>query len=519
MDYITTVFSTRIYDNEIKKIDIDNIIQFQKDFSRAKYSSYNLTFFKELNKTGFEDKYGDKSLFLILKDKYPSLNTYFLNSALNLGKGAFKSQNTRFKDYIVMLKDKVKLTVEKINKEKEKLNNYVKTRDNYYVFLKDNIKFKAKGIKNISYDEESHLFYVRYNKGKNFKTYGKHEFLYKYLNPKINKLKSKTGRLKYKLNNLNKKIENKCMKHIIFCNGDLGSKYNNFDISGRKDSINRNFVFKANIIGDTFDFNIFLPNKRNINLKVKFPFRGEDIKEAIQTENPINYALIRKYDTFKKKYYFQIKCSFNLGSIYKTNYHKDNGVVATDFNYNHIDLTELDDKGNLINSETIYYKITNDSRKNELYLREALEKVAKYCHDKNKPWIMEDLDTSRSKNKSDYRDKSLNKIFHTLAYSKYKEIAKYKALINNVELFLVKPNFTSIIGLLKYSNDKKINTHISASFVIGRRGMGYKEKINKKYHKYIKDLRQNEWKKWSILNRENNKLKKSKKVFGLKVLI
>ena len=37
------------------------------------------------------------------------------------------------------------------------------------------------------------------------------------------------------------------------------------------------------------------------------------------------------------------------------------------------------------------------------------------------------------------------------------------------------PAYTSYIGKLKYTRSKGINIHTAASYVIGRRGMGYKE--------------------------------------------
>ena len=76
-----------------------------------------------------------------------------------------------------------------------------------------------------------------------------------------------------------------------------------------------------------------------------------------------------------------------------------------------------------------------------------------------------------------------------------KESDKYE-----FEIFEVNPAYTSLIGRIKYSGVKKINTHISASYVIGRRGLGFKEKVpkNLKIYTESKDLG---FKTWSQISK------------------
>jgi hypothetical protein len=51
----------------------------------------------------------------------------------------------------------------------------------------------------------------------------------------------------------------------------------------------------------------------------------------------------------------------------------------------------------------------------------------------------------------------------------------------------VKPAYTSVIGALKYAKKMKLNSHVAASYVIARRGMGFtrNEKIPKEYRSII----------------------------------
>ena len=64
--------------------------------------------------------------------------------------------------------------------------------------------------------------------------------------------------------------------------------------------------------------------------------------------------------------------SFDIESVIpEINQDKSTGIVAIDFNYGHLDMTELDVKGNLLNYKTIYYDLHFNSKQNELSLRKA----------------------------------------------------------------------------------------------------------------------------------------------------
>ena len=85
---------------------------------------------------------------------------------------------------------------------------------------------------------------------------------------------------------------------------------------------------------------------------------------------------------------------------------------------------------------------------------------------------------------------------------------------NGIEFKKVNPAFTSIIGKYKYRWMHKISIHESAAFVIGRRGLGYNEKLSfyKQSHERVKaevirtlvgkyeGKRIHSWRLWKALN-------------------
>jgi IS605 OrfB family transposase len=297
-------------------------------------------------------------------------------------------------------------------------------------------------------------------------------------------------------------------------------KYNEFEISGRADAKYGNFVFKATPIKDdifNIDFELMDGQKMRFP-NVRFPYRGKELAQVLNKDvqkkemTPICFGMIKKMDALGRVYY-QFKVTFNIGSIKRINTDKTTGCFGMDFNYGHLDVSEIDGKGNMIYYTSIPYQTDGSSYKNEISLRKALDQVGQLVASKHKTLVVEKLDTSASKRKSTYRDKKTNKIFHMFPYARYLEFVDYIGMKYDFEITKVNPSFTSVIGAIKYQEKMKLNSHIAASFVIARRGMGFShyEKMPKKYkHLFVGDaVEHNYWKKFNCINKV---LKEAKKI-------
>lgn len=138
-----------------------------------------------------------------------------------------------------------------------------------------------------------------------------------------------------------------------------------------------------------------------------------------------------------------------------------------------------------------------------------MNEIGSYAKDKHKIIAIEDLDLKELKTKmnSDKKyQKSLNRCLHKFPYARFDNILNYLKIKYGLDVIKVNPAFTSIIGELKYANYKKLSTHISASYVIGRRALGfidyptinqYKKLINKQPLNTYKS----NWSMWSTLNK------------------
>ena len=62
-----------------------------------------------------------------------------------------------------------------------------------------------------------------------------------------------------------------------------------------------------------------------------------------------------------------------------------------------------------------------------------------------------------------------------------------RALRNGFQVKKVNPAYTSVIGRFKYSKKYGLNVHEAASFVIGRRGLSYDEKLPKELLTFLQE--------------------------------
>ena len=207
---------------------------------------------------------------------------------------------------------------------------------------------------------------------------------------------------------------------------------------------------------------------------LQFKWMNKDLKKEVlnQTERnenkrPISVSFIRK----KKKWYVFV--TFHVDREIKTT--NKNGVAGIDFNNGFLEMTETDSRGNIKSQK--HYDIENRGYRNNVK-SEVLEKVAKivkHASTVGKDISIENLDFLRVQSKPT-AVKKFNMMVGLLEYSRYKSGFERACFRNGVELHMVNPKNTSIIGRLKYSEKKKLSVHQAASYVIARLGQGYIDK-------------------------------------------
>lgn len=181
-------------------------------------------------------------------------------------------------------------------------------------------------------------------------------------------------------------------------------------------------------------------------------------------------------------------------------------------NPDRIAVADITADGNLVSTETfINNRILYASREKRDYdIGCLVKKVIGYALERSKGIVFEDLKFDKDKTGSrKWKRKQSN-----FVWRKFLTLLERKCIENGIQYEKVNPAFTSIIGKYKYRWMHKTSIHESAAFVIGRRGLGYNEKLSfyKLPHERVKafvlgtlaekyqNKRVHSWRLWKALN-------------------
>ena len=149
------------------------------------------------------------------------------------------------------------------------------------------------------------------------------------------------------------------------------------------------------------------------------------------------------------------------------------GCVAIDINVDHFAVSDISQSGKRI--ETIYIpfdlKGKTTGQATDIIGR-AMSKVGKYCQDRNKCLVMEDIDLQKKKAGLQYGNRKRNHKVSSFAYAKMKASALAQGFKRHFAVYTTNPAYTSFIGKVRYMRPMGISVHGAASYVIGLRGMG-----------------------------------------------
>lgn len=187
--------------------------------------------------------------------------------------------------------------------------------------------------------------------------------------------------------------------------------------------------------------------------------------------SPLSYKIIKR----NGRYY--LHCTFEIqvdGFITRS----DDGTIGLDFNKGFITLAETNKYGHLVRMKTLPYRFKSGD-KTKTDLQGVANLVVRLAHLTGKDVCIEDLDFKMKKSKTETKqNKKYNEMIHSLAYREFSDIVESVTYRNKVNLIKVNPAWTSWLARQKYCPPMKLNVHVGASYVIARRGQGYKDTLN-----------------------------------------
>ena len=447
------------------------------------------------------------SLYFKVTDKYPEVITYFRNTAMQDAKGIHRSR-------MELLKEEKDILNQKLSNIKKKLTRTIQRYDSLYKYKEMLISNKPLVFdnRNRTFKKIDNVIKVYKGKGNNKHCIAKYEndylFECSYLQPELNKLKARIGLLNFKINKLQDRLDylagigydTKYIPAVQFGTKKLRrqkakqqeyqlQRSNRFSIQGRGDSVDGNFAVKYDTTTKTLTIKTSDNNENCIVLQnVSFDYGEKEIKEYYikqydivhnqkKTGTPISYSL-----EDKGKYYI-VKCSLKEEGQ-PLNYSKADGVIGVDTNLGFYSVCETDTKGTpLFIKDMVYEWKGKTSNQIKYNIQQVVKELIDLSITTHKPLVIEQLKFKGKEKVSDYNsNKSKNFNCNMFAYRQMSNYLIESAKSKGVEVYFVKPMYTSFIGKEKFMPYYKRSIHQMAALSIARRTLFNKEEsIPKRY--------------------------------------
>ncbi|WKU22790.1 IS200/IS605 family accessory protein TnpB-related protein [Priestia megaterium] len=511
-------FSKRIWKEDVNVLTVVEMATLSKVFNCAKRFAFQTL----VRQKRWERELYKESIHLVVKRKF-GVNDYIANSIVRESQALLKAQIELNKLYIKQTDEKIKKIKNKLKKERSSLTTFRKIKDSC---VEGNLRFP----KNRNYALHSSGLISLERKNCSLIWMNTYLFEHQYLDLTIKRLKAKIGRLEHRLFRLEGKKakltthissvvfgSKKLFKHQ-FTKKEFVQDHHSWKelflavrnkqvlISGRKDATAGNFVFTYQ--PDTHDLHMTSLSRKVVTFSnVIFPYGQEQVNQTVLRQRkckdkkangkPISWSVEDHGD------YYIIKCLLDVEEEVLVNFSTSDGVIGVDCNVDHFAWTDVSKDGNFLESGTFSFTLNKKTNGQSTKILEA-EAIAlvDVAVQKNKPIVLEDIDTTLSKTGDAYGNKKANRLKSIFAYRKMAQAIKSRAQKMGVAVMVVNPAYTSITGKLKYMRKFGISIHQAASYTIGRKGLGYKEKVPQVLRHHIVRHQLPYWKQWWALNKK-----------------
>ena len=306
------------------------------------------------------------------------------------------------------------------------------------------------------------------------------------LRRKIIAKKAKLNRMKQRLDNLNYQIESGRLKLCFGTKKLLKTDYNLFiaqrdsqmSFVGAKKEKACNLMLQLEYNRENNQFRVQLrkdfggyksASDKYAYGKVYFNHHKKHLIYILRSKSsPLSYKIIKR----NGRYY--LYCTFEI-QIDEFITRSHNGTIGLDFNRGFITLAETNKYGHLVRTQTLPYRFKSGD-KTKTDLPGIANRIVESALQTGKDVCIEDLDFKMKKSKTESKqNKKYNEMLHSLAYRQFSDIVESVTYRNKVNLIKVNPAWTSWLAKQKYCPPMKLNVHVGASYVIARRGQGYKD--------------------------------------------
>lgn len=309
---------------------------------------------------------------------------------------------------------------------------------------------------------------------------------------KIVAKKNKLNQLKQKLENVTYQIESGRLKLCFGTKYLLKRDYKRFveqrdsqmSFVGSKSEPAQNQMLQLSYNPKNNQFDIKLRKDfdgyKNASKKDKYVYgrvyfrhhKSELVSILRKGYSPLSYKII------KKRNRFYLYCTFEIhveDDEFLTR--SSHGTIGLDFNKGFVTLSETNEYGHLLRTQLLPYRFKAGS-KTRTDLQKLVNQVVELALQTGKDICIEDLDFKKKKaNTESKQGRKYNEMLHSLAYRQFSNFVEGIAFRNLVYVRKVNPAWTSRLAKERYCPRMKLNVHVGASFVIARRGQGFKDTL------------------------------------------
>ena len=302
--------------------------------------------------------------------------------------------------------------------------------------------------------------------------------------------KNKLNRLKQKLDNVTYQIESGRLKLCFGTKYLLKRDYKRFvaqrdsqmSFVGSKSEPAQNQMLQLSYNPKNNQFDIKLRKDfdgyKNASKDDKYVYgrvyfrhhKSELVSILRQGYSPLSYKII------KKRNRFYLYCTFEIHVeddefLTRSSY----GTIGLDFNKGFVTLSETNAYGHLLRTQVLSYRFKSGS-KTTTDLQKLVNEIVDIALQTGKDICIEDLDFKKKKAKTESKQGlKYNEMLHSLAYRQFSNFIEDIAFRKLVYVRKVNPAWTSRLAERIYCPRMKLNVHVGASFVIARRGQGFKD--------------------------------------------
>jgi IS605 OrfB family transposase len=226
---------------------------------------------------------------------------------------------------------------------------------------------------------------------------------------------------------------------------------------------------------------------------------GAHVRALVRTSHPQQEALLERvyaslpYNVTLRLEDGKVYAHFTWSEALPPPVHtKANGVLGIDVNGDpyHLAIAVVSPDGNLKRHLTLSLeevdRAPNKGAK-ELLLWKVAHQVVAVAEEHGVAIATEKLKYLRKSRRGDGSGRAFRHKQHRFAYRSLLEKIHSLARKRGVEVLEVNPQDTSTIGMLKYAPLLHLSKDVAAAYVIGRRALGFEEKLPKGYKALLKD--------------------------------